>query len=79
MTDDNDGLPFLPAEWRRSAEAIAYALGFPPPAQASDAEWGTILRNVEEAARLRGVTEPPSGWQEALARNVGRWQGSGVP
>lgn len=76
MSADNDGLPFLAAEWRRSAEAIAHALGFAPPAQASDTEWATILRNVEEAARLRGITEPPSGWQEALARNIGRGKGT---
>ncbi|GJE14584.1 hypothetical protein [Methylobacterium longum] len=72
MADDSDGLPFLPVEWRRSAEAIAHALGFASPAQTSDAEWAAVLRNVEEAARMRGVSEMPSRWQEALARNVGR-------
>lgn len=79
MTDENDRLPFLPAEWRRSAEAIAHALECTLIAHASEAEWATILRNVEEAARLRGITEPPSGWQEALARNVGRGKGDGLP
>ena len=72
MADDNSELPLLTAEWRRSAEAIAHALECVPLAQASEAEWTTVLRNVEEAARLRGVTEMPSRWQEALARNVGR-------
>ncbi|QGY03590.1 hypothetical protein MMSR116_18130 [Methylobacterium mesophilicum SR1.6/6] len=79
MTDDSDRLPFLPSEWRRSAEAIAHALKLAPPAQATEAEWVVILRNVKEAARLRGITEPPVGWQEALARKVGRVQGSGSP
>lgn len=72
MADDSDNLPFLPADWRRSAEAIAHALGFAPPGQANEAKWTAILRNVEEAARLRGVTEMPPRWKEALARNVGR-------
>jgi hypothetical protein len=72
MADNSDGLPFLPVEWRRSAETIAHALGFPPPAQTNDTEWAAVLRNVEEAAHMRGVGEMPSRWQEALARNVGR-------
>lgn len=77
MTDDNDRLPFLPAEWRRSAEAIAHAMGFEPPARASEAEWDVILCNVKEAARLRGIIDPPVGWQEALARKFGRGQQGG--
>jgi hypothetical protein len=72
VSDDNSELPFLSADWRRSAEAIAHALGYAPPDQASDAEWTVILRDVEKAARLRGVSEMPERWQEALARNVGR-------
>lgn len=75
MPDDSDNLPFLsflPADWRRSAGAIAHALGFAPPGQVNEAEWAAILRNAEEAARLRGVTEMPPRWKEALARNVGR-------
>ena len=72
MADDSEELPFLSADWRRSAEAIAHGLGFGSPAQADDAEWAVILRSVQEAARMRGVTEAPPRWQEALARNVGR-------
>jgi hypothetical protein len=52
-------------------------MGFAPPAQASDVEWDVIMRNVKEAARLRGIIDPPIGWQEALARKFGRGQQSG--
>ena len=71
-TFDSDAPPYLPPEWRRSAESMAHSLGVSLPAQASDAEWAAILQNVEEAARMRGVSEMPSRWQEALAHNVGR-------
>ncbi|WP_238244997.1 hypothetical protein [Methylobacterium iners] len=47
-------------------------LGFDkPPSRLSPEHWQQVLASVAARMRMRGVS-PPTGWESALARQVGR-------
>lgn len=64
-------LPFLPLEWRQSAQAYAHALDLGPLDRLPSNEWRRVLRHVEVKMQTAGVVMP-EGWQATLAKQVGR-------
>ena len=69
-------LPKLDLEWQEAADLTANNLGFGPVLAALCPEhWQRVLAGVSSRMQLRGVTPPP-GWQLALAKQVGRHEGT---
>lgn len=65
-------LPELGPEWQEAADLAAHNLGFGSLLSALCPEhWQLVLASVNSRMLLRG-TQPPPGWQTALAKQIGR-------
>jgi hypothetical protein len=81
MTDGSSApvsirLPELGPEWKEAANLAIHNLGFQPPlAVLCPEHWQRVLVSVSNRMLMRGSEMPP-GWQPALAKQVGRRDGT---